>query len=102
VQLPTLYSKCSGVEMRRLRVTARMRRQVLKFLPDAPAAVKWLSEPEKKWLQNTLAQEAAVIGEPPSHNVFAAFRNPRVLMLGVIAFLMLGATTSFTLSGRFS
>ena len=71
---------------------------VLLFLPDAPAAVKWLSEPEKKWLQNTLAEEAAGIGEPSSHNVFAAFRNPRVLMLGVIAFLMLGATTSFTLS----
>jgi MFS transporter, ACS family, tartrate transporter len=71
---------------------------VLLYLPDAPAAVKWLSEPEKKWLQKTLAEEAAGIGEPSSHNVFAAFRNTRVLMLGVIAFLMLGATTSFTLS----
>jgi len=71
---------------------------VLKFLPDAPTSVKWLSEPEKKWLQTTLAREAAVIGEPSSHNVFAAFRNPRVLMLAVIAFLMLGATTTFTLS----
>ena len=71
---------------------------VLLFLPDAPAAVKWLSEPEKKWLQNTLTKEAARIGEPSSHNVFAAFRNPSVLMLGVIAFLLLGATTSFTLS----
>ena len=71
---------------------------VLLFLPDAPGTAKWLSEPERKWLQRTLAEEAAGIGEPSSHNVLAAFRNPRALMLGVIAFLLLGATTSFNLS----
>ena len=71
---------------------------VLLFLPDAPVTAKWLSEPERRWLQRTLAEEAASIGEPGSHNVLAAFRNPRVLMLGVIAFLMLGATTSLNLS----
>jgi ACS family tartrate transporter-like MFS transporter len=71
---------------------------VLRFLPDAPGSVKWLSELERTWLQRTLAEEAASIGEPSSHNVLAAFRNPRALMLGVIAFLLLGATTSFNLS----
>ena len=63
---------------------------LLRFLPDAPATVNRLSDPEKTWIQNALAEEAAVIGDPAGHNVFAAFRNPRVLLLGVIAFLMLG------------
>ena len=71
---------------------------VLLFLPDAPGSVKWLSEKERNWLQRTLAAEAASIGEPSGHNVLAAFRNRRVLMLGIIGFLLLGATTSFNLS----
>ena len=71
---------------------------VLFFLPDTPGSVKWLSELERNWLQRTLAEEAASIGEPGSHNVLAAFRNRRVLMLGAIAFLLLGAITSFNLS----
>ena len=71
---------------------------LLRFLPDTPGSVTWLSELERKWLQRTLAQEAASIGEPSSHNVLAAFRNRRALMLGFIAFLLIGATTSFNLS----
>ena len=71
---------------------------IVRFLPDAPGTSKWLSEPEKKWIQDTLAGEAACIGEPTDHNLLAALRNPRVLMLGVIAFLLLGATTTFVLS----
>ena len=59
---------------------------VLRFLPDAPATVAWLTEPEKKWLQDTLAHEQARMRQPVGHNVLAAFRNPRVLLLGVSAF----------------
>lgn len=29
---------------------------VLRFLPDAPATVLWLSQPEKEWIHNELAQ----------------------------------------------
>lgn len=71
---------------------------VLRFLPDAPATAGWLTEPEKKWLQDTLAHEQARLRQPVGHNLFAAFRNPRVLLLGVIGFLLIGAITTFILS----
>ena len=71
---------------------------IVRFLPAAPGTAKWLSEPEKTWIQDTLAEEAACIGEPTDHSLLAALRNPRVLMLGVLAFLLLGATTTFVLS----
>lgn len=71
---------------------------VLRFLPDAPAAVPWLTGPETAWIQTELAREAARIGEPAGHNVIAAFRNPRVLLLGGIGFLLIGAITTFILS----
>jgi ACS family tartrate transporter-like MFS transporter len=71
---------------------------VLRLLPDAPATVPWLTTPEKDWIQRELAREQARIGEPASHNVLAAFRNPRVLLLGAIGFLIIGAITTFILS----
>lgn len=71
---------------------------VLRFLPDAPASVAWLTEPEKKWIQDALAHEQARLRQPVGHNLLAAFRNPRVLLLGVIGFLLIGAITTFILS----
>ena len=71
---------------------------VLRFLPDTPARVAWLTEPEKKWLQETLAREQARMRQPVGHNVLAAFRNPRVLLVGAIGFLCIGALTTFVLS----
>ncbi len=71
---------------------------VLRFLPDTPATVAWLTEPEKKWIQDALAHEQARLRQPVGHNVLTAFRNPRVLLLGVIGFLLIGAITTFILS----
>lgn len=71
---------------------------VLRFLPDAPATVPWLTQPEKDWIHGERAREQARIGEPPGHNVLAAFRNPRVLLFGAIGFLLIGAITTFILS----
>ena len=71
---------------------------VLRFLPEAPATAAWLTEPEKKWIQDALAQEQALLRQPAGHNVLAAFRNPRVLLLGIIGFLLIGAITTFILS----
>jgi ACS family tartrate transporter-like MFS transporter len=71
---------------------------VLRFLPESPARVGWLTDSEKNWIQGALAREQARIGEPASHNVLAAFRNPRVLLLGAIGFLLIGAITTFILS----
>jgi ACS family tartrate transporter-like MFS transporter len=71
---------------------------VLRFLPESPATVAWLTEPEKQWIQDALAHEQARLRQPAGHNVLAAFRNPRVLLLGVIGFLLIGAITTFILS----
>lgn len=71
---------------------------VLRFLPDAPAKVSWLTQPEKDWIARELALEQARIGEPARHDALAAFRNPRVLLLGAIGFLTIGTITTFILS----
>jgi ACS family tartrate transporter-like MFS transporter len=71
---------------------------VLKFLPENPAIVAWLTPAEKDWIQTGLAREQARIGEPSACNVLAAFRNPRVLLLGAIGFLLIGAISTFILS----
>jgi ACS family tartrate transporter-like MFS transporter len=71
---------------------------ILRLLPDSPDTAKWLSESERAWIHATLLGEAAAIGEPTDHNMFAAFRNPRALLLAAIAFMLLGATTTFILS----
>lgn len=71
---------------------------VWRWLPDKPRSVGWLNEPEKQWIEGELHAEQARIGEPPSHNVLAAFRNPRVLMLGAMGFFIIGCNVTFILS----
>jgi ACS family tartrate transporter-like MFS transporter len=71
---------------------------VLRLLPDSPTTVSWLTPPERDWIQRELAREQQLIGEPAGHDVLAAFRNPRVLLLGAIGFLLIGAITTFILS----
>jgi MFS transporter, ACS family, tartrate transporter len=71
---------------------------VLRFLPDAPATVAWLTQAEKNWIHSELAREQARIGEPVHHNVLAAFRNPRVLLLGLFGFPLIGIITAINLN----
>jgi ACS family tartrate transporter-like MFS transporter len=71
---------------------------VLRYLPDAPATVAWLTQPEKDWIDTELAREQMRIGAPPEHNVRAAFRNPRVLLLGLFGCLVIGVTTTVILN----
>lgn len=71
---------------------------VLRYLPNPPATVSWLSQPEKEWILGELAKEQARIGEPTHHNIRAAFRNPRVLLLGAFGFLLIGVITAINLN----
>ena len=71
---------------------------LLRFLPDRPATVAWLSEAEKAWIEGKLAREAALIGEPASHNPLASLANPNVLLLAALGFFYIGVTTTFVLS----
>ena len=71
---------------------------VLRFLPETPAKVAWLTQPEKDWIHSELAREQARIDEPAKHNVIAAFRNPRVLLLGLFGSLLIGVVTTVVLN----
>jgi ACS family tartrate transporter-like MFS transporter len=71
---------------------------VLAFLPERPAAVRWLNDEEKAWLTAELAREEAGHGPAAGHNVLTALRNPRVLALGIFGMLLMGAVTTLVLS----
>ncbi len=71
---------------------------ILRFLPDKPASVTWLTTEEKAWIDGELAREAALIGEPPAHNVLASLANPKVLLLSATGFLHIGVMTTVILS----
>jgi ACS family tartrate transporter-like MFS transporter len=71
---------------------------LLKMLPRAPGTARWLTEPERNWIQHELAREAALIGAPVRHNLRAAISNPMVLLLGAIGLLINAAGTGFVLS----
>ena len=61
---------------------------LLWILPRAPLTARWLTVPEKSWLQRELARDAALIGAPVRHNVWATLRNPMVFLLGAIGLLL--------------
>jgi ACS family tartrate transporter-like MFS transporter len=71
---------------------------VLKYLPDSPKTATWLSQPEKDWIHHELALEQTRIGEPTGHNIIAAFRNPRVLLLGLFGCLLMSVVTTIILN----
>jgi MFS transporter, ACS family, tartrate transporter len=71
---------------------------VLWCLPETPAKMAWLTQPEKDWIQRELVREQARIGEPAGRNIIAAFRNPRILLLGLIGFLLIGVVTTVILN----
>jgi ACS family tartrate transporter-like MFS transporter len=71
---------------------------ILRFLPEKPANVPWLTTEEKAWIDGELAHEAVLIGEPQTHNVLASLANPKVLLLAATGILYIGVTTTVVLS----
>ncbi len=68
---------------------------VLRWLPDAPAAARWLTAGQRRALESSLrAEEAASRGGET--NLWRALRHPRVWHLGSIYFL--GAIGTYGLS----
>lgn len=72
---------------------------LLRYLPDAPATARWLTADERAWVERELASDAARIGEPASHDVIAALRNPFVLQFGLIGLLTIGVMATLSVSG---
>ena len=50
-------------------------------LTDRPEQAKFLNAEQKAWLVNRLNAERQVTGEPVTHNMWRALRDPKVLML---------------------
>ena len=71
---------------------------LLRFLPDSPETVAWLTNPEKAWINGELRRDAVLIGEPERHNILATFANPMVVLLGVPGFLLGLAGTGLALT----
>jgi ACS family tartrate transporter-like MFS transporter len=71
---------------------------VLWLLPERPADVDWLNPAEKDWIAAELAREQALIGAPNGHSIMAAFRHPRILLLGIFGALLMAVVTTIVLN----
>ncbi|MFO1457279.1 MAG: MFS transporter [Steroidobacteraceae bacterium] len=71
---------------------------VLFLLPDRPDEVGWLRADEKDWIRQELEREQLRIGPPARHGTLAALRNPRVLQVGLIGFMLIGIISTVVLS----
>lgn len=60
---------------------------VLFVLPNGPDDVKWLTQDERRLLQEQLRQEAAEAGADRRSHLAAAFTSPRVWLLCLLYFL---------------
>ena len=60
---------------------------VLMLLPDRPRAARWLSAPEKTWLETRLANEAASKSAQQCHSLAEIFALRRVWLLCAVYFL---------------
>lgn len=55
----------------------------LRFLPDGPTKVKWLSADEKRWLANELEKDLQEYGQTRHGNPLHALKDKRVLLLAL-------------------
>jgi ACS family tartrate transporter-like MFS transporter len=78
----------------------------LKCLPETPNQARWLTEPERNWIESQLAAEYFVRGadvrggQPASSHatgVAAALKDLRVWLFGLTNLLMLGVNYAYTL-----
>ncbi|WP_263264595.1 MFS transporter [Pseudomonas sp. RIT-PI-S] len=56
---------------------------VLRWLPDGPQQVKWLSAEEKTWLTGELEKDLREYGQTRHGNPLRALKDPRVLLLAL-------------------
>jgi len=56
---------------------------VLRYLPDGPKQVTWMSEDEKAWLTGELAKDLQAYGQTRHGNPLHALKDKRVLLLAL-------------------
>ncbi len=67
-------------------------------LPDTPATVRWLSDPEKAWFAARLAEDRAEAEAGEAPGLLSLLRDPRVLGLALVAMCLMAAAYAFNLS----
>ena len=56
------------------------------YLPDRPAEAAWLTDDEKRWLEDEMQKEKSAVTAHRSFSVLQTMYNPRVLALAAIHF----------------
>ena len=64
---------------------------VLVAMTDNPAKAKWLTDPERNWLTNTLTHERSAVEAGGTFSILRGIANPKVLLL---SFNYLGIVTA--------
>jgi ACS family tartrate transporter-like MFS transporter len=66
------------------------------LLPDGPADASWLTKPERQSILAAVERESPL--DPQHASIAPAFRDPRVWLLGIFMFCMLGCGYAYTFS----
>ncbi|RRA50177.1 MFS transporter [Acidipila sp. EB88] len=59
---------------------------VLFLLNDHPSEAKWLSPPEREWLENEVQQDRKQLGSNKHHNFMDALKLPALYLLAIVFF----------------
>jgi ACS family tartrate transporter-like MFS transporter len=70
---------------------------ILVYLPDSPNSATWLTDQERRWIDDRLSAEKTMLGAG-NHSIARALSDPRVLQLGVCNLCILGSYYAFNLS----
>ena len=71
---------------------------ILRFLPDGPEKVTWLTPEEKNWLQRTLREEGTHVHLGHSAGALQAVLSPNVWLIGIFFFCALTCNYGYSFS----
>lgn len=72
---------------------------ILRVLPDAPAAARWLTSDEKSWIAAELARDGAKAHLGHEAGVLRALLSPKVWIIGLYFFCALTCNYAYQFSG---
>jgi ACS family tartrate transporter-like MFS transporter len=67
-------------------------------LPDGPTTARWLTDPERNAVLTGLQRRASPHSPEPLDSIGPALRDPRVWLLGIFNFCMLGSSYAYSFS----
>src|SRR4029453_4584049 len=71
---------------------------ILVGLPNSPAQAAWLTDDERRWIHERLAEDRAALGPTTEHSLGKALLDRRVWQLGLCNLFILGSMYAFILS----